>query len=476
MSVHLRTAVPSALVALGVASSTLTVVAVVPNVAAASVAPKKAAESKPLEKVEQVFPLSLVWAAHPVGFALLTSKDHQFVAFYDDKRQLTVAQRKLTDTAWQFTKLPRTTGWDSHNYIALAVDDDGYLHLSGDMHVVPLLYFRTTKPLDSATFEKIPSMTGNKETHVTYPIFMRGAKNAFLYTYRDGASGNGDQIYNVYDHKTKTWTRLMDKPLSDGEGERNAYFNLPQRGPDGYFHMVWVWRETPDASSNHDPSYARSKDLVHWEKSDGSPQLLPITLKTGDIVDAVPVKGGVINGNVRLGFDGEKRPIVTYHKYDARGNVQIYNARREAGGWKITQATEWNWRWDFGGGGSIPFEVHVSPVQLRPDGTLTQSYGTMHHGSGQWVMNSITLKPIPGAAVPDADKQRPAYPAEISKVTSAFPEMEVRWAGDSGPSGEPGVRYVLRWETLGPNRDRPRTGPLPEPTMLRLYKLRTGGE
>jgi hypothetical protein len=33
------------------------------------------------------------------------------------------------------------------------------------------------------------------------------------------------------------------------------------------------------------------------------------------------------------------------------------------------------------------------------------------------------------------------------------------------------ANYLLRWETLGPNRDRPREPPLPEPSMLRVYKL-----
>jgi hypothetical protein len=50
--------------------------------------------------------------------------------------------------------------------------------------------------------------------------------------------------------------------------------------------------------------------------------------------------------------------------------------------------------------------------------------------------------------------------------------MQVRWAEDLGSSAEPGIRYVLRWETLPHNRDRPRTGPLPMPGVLRLYKLK----
>ena len=49
--------------------------------------------------------------------------------------------------------------------------------------------------------------------------------------------------------------------------------------------------------------------------------------------------------------------------------------------------------------------------------------------------------------------------------------MKIQRARDMGHSKEEAVRYLLQWETLGPNRDRPRKPPLPEPSMLRLYKL-----
>ncbi len=39
----------------------------------------------------------------------------------------------------------------------------------------------------------------------------------------------------------------------------------PVRGPDGLFHVVWVWRDTPDRATNHHLSYARSRDLQRWE-------------------------------------------------------------------------------------------------------------------------------------------------------------------------------------------------------------------
>lgn len=409
--------------------------------------------------------ISPVWSAHPVEFDLLTHGDRQFVAFYDDQRRMTVAARKLSSPKWEFVRLPSQLVWDSHNYVVLAVDRDGYLHLSGNMHAVPLVYFRTTRPLDINTFEAA-SMVGSEEQQVTYPHWLRAPAGDLVFTYRDGRSGSGNEIYNVYDEKSKKWRRLLDAPLTDGQGHRNAYPVGPMLGPDGYFHLVWTWRDTPDCSTNHDLSYARSKDLVHWETSGGVPFRLPVRLETAEIIDRVPVRGGMINGNTKIGFDSQKRVVVTYHKFDTNGNTQIYNARREADGWHIYQASDWAWRWYFEGGGSIPFEITHGAVQTLSGGRLRLDWHNAKYGSGAWELDEATMKVLGPA--PALDHVVSGPPAQLE---SDLPGMMVRTANDSG-TPPPGTRYALRWETLGPNRDLPRQPPLPGPSMLRLYEFR----
>ncbi|MEI7808520.1 MAG: BNR repeat-containing protein [Verrucomicrobiota bacterium] len=417
----------------------------------------------------EVMDIAPVWAGHPVGFALLTHAPFQFVAFYDDQRQLTLAQRRLNERKWTFTKLPVTTGWDSHNYITLAADDDGYLHLSGDMHANPLKYFRTTKPWDASTFERVEKMVGPNEQRTTYPVFFRGPKNAFLFTYRDGSSGNGNQVINRYDAKTKSWKRLLDHPLTDGEGHRNAYFDGPVKGPDGWFHLAWVWRESGDASSNHHLSYARSRDLIDWEAGDGKPLPLPISLKTSDIVDPVPPKGGIINGNAKIGFDNRGRVTISYHKYDAAGNTQPWTARLENGKWQRYQITDWPHRWDFSGGGTLVFSISLGAVHLENDGRLTQTYRHVKFGGGTWLIDPETLRAT-GKVTP------PKSPPVLSRVDGTFPGLQARGANDSGESGVPGLSYRLRWETLEANRDRPRAGALPPPSTLRLVTIKAPTE
>lgn len=39
--------------------------------------------------------VSTVWSGHPVGFALYTHEHLQFVAFYDEQRQMIVGQRRI---------------------------------------------------------------------------------------------------------------------------------------------------------------------------------------------------------------------------------------------------------------------------------------------------------------------------------------------------------------------------------------------
>jgi hypothetical protein len=406
-----------------------------------------------------------VWSAHPVGFALLTAPPHQFVAYYDAERQMTVAQRTLDDSEWTYTQLDEHVGWDSHNYIALALDDSKRLHLAGNMHVHPLRYFRTERALDSSTLTRVSSMVGTLEERMTYPRFFRGPGNEFIFTYRDGSSGSGNQIYNVYDHPTRMWRRLLDQPLVDGQGEMNAYPVGPSKGPDGYFHLVWVWRDTPDCATNHDLSYARSKDLVHWEGGDGSPLALPITFDTADLVDPVPAGGGIINGNTKLGFDIQKRPVIAYHKYDANGITQLYNARLEDGSWKVYLSSDWSYRWAFSGGGSINFEVRIESVRQTAGG-LVQGWRHSQHGRQRWRLDPETLRPLEQLPNP-----KPAMSAVFRTVRSEFPGMQVQTRSDSGGSGEPGLRYHLRWETLDRNRDRPREKPWPPPSMLQVITI-----
>lgn len=422
----------------------------------------------PAGEVVEAVDIAEVWSGHPVEFSLVTRGDRQYAAFFDAERRMTVVSRTLGSSTWETKTLPSTLGWDSHNYVALALDELGHVHVSGNMHNVPLVYFRTTTPNDISSLTQVSSMVGANESSVTYPEFFTGPAGNLIFIYRDGGSGNGNHIFNKYDAAARAWSRLLDTPLTDGQGQYNAYPVGPIQGPNGFWHLVWVWRDTPDASTNHDLSYARTSDLVSWEAASGQPVSVPITLSTGDVADPVPAGGGMINNNTKVGFDAQNRPIIAYHKYDAQGNTQLYNVRFENGAWVVHQTSNWDYRWDFGGGGTLVFEIEVEPVDLQSDGTLTQRYYHAQYGGwGAFRLNPDTLEA-------EASIEPPLpYPIELDTPTSSTPEMVTRWQADSGESPDSSVVYLLRWETLPSNRDEPRDA-IPPPTMLRLYGFSTG--
>ncbi|WP_123535153.1 BNR repeat-containing protein [Halosimplex salinum] len=417
-----------------------------------------------------------VWAGHPVGFDLSTDDGRQFVAYYDAERRLTVAQRDLgashrdPESQWTRTRLDERVGWDSHNDVVLAVDDAGHVHVSGNMHVDPLVYFRSADPLDATTLRRVDGLVGRDEDAVTYPTFLSGPDGDLVFGYRDGGSGDGRRLLNGYDPETETWRRLLDEPLLDGRGEMNAYPTGPTRGLDGDYHLAWVWRNTPDAATNHDLSYARSPNLVDWERADGTALDLPITADDGAVVDPVPPGEGLLNSNVALGFDADGRPVLSYHRFGDEGHTQVYAARLDGDGdaagadeWTITQISDWAYRWEFGGQGTLDDEILVDPVRVV-DGDLVQTFWHAEYGPGRWLLDGKTLTPqrtdAPWHGLPDELRR----PAERD-------DYEVQWAVDSSAgAGDDGRTRALRWETLPANRDRARAE-RPEPTTLSLYTL-----
>lgn len=275
---------------------------------------------------------------------VLTDGDTQYVAYYDADRQMVIAARTVGTDTWVKQPLPEYVGWDAHNSITMAIDRDGQLHVAGDMHNVPLIYFRTTTAGDVTSLTKIASMVDpDTENSETYPVFLYNGDGALIYNYRNGGSGNGSSYYNIYDESTRMWSRLFDQALFDGQGLRNSYPSNPSLGPDGNFHMVWVWRDTADAATNSRLCYARSKDMVHWTTVDGRPVTLPIVYSTrGVVVDPIPDYGGLLNGAPRIGFDANDNVLISYYKLDADLNTQVYIARPKPGAgdaWTISQVS-----------------------------------------------------------------------------------------------------------------------------------------
>jgi hypothetical protein len=434
-------------------------------------------ETDQKETIVQKIKIDSVWAGHPVGFCLLTHGKRQYIAYYNANRNMVVGQRNLSDNNFDLHIMPATTreeaggtstvlGWDSHNSVTLGIDKEGFIHLSGNMHVHPLTYFRSTKPHDISTLVQHFEMVGENEKRCTYPHFMLTKEDEILFHYRDGGSGNGNEIYNIYNCETKKWSRLLDSPLTDGQGLMNAYQTQPTVMKDGWYHMYWVWRDTPDCSTNHDLSYMKSPDLQKWYDAFANKIQLPATIDQRSlIVDPIPPEGGIINLAAKMVLDEGNNPVFVYHKFGPNGKTQFFTAQLQGKKWIYKQITDWDYRWYFSGNGSINSEIRLKDFKKRDDGYYELGYWHIKYGNGTILLNDKfenagkVLKPEP-------------FNARL-QVEGDFPGLLVRTRGDLGKAPEEDIRYMLKWETLNRNRDDPRPKPWPEPSRLVLYKLKT---
>ena len=445
------------------------------------------------ETVIQKIKIDSVWSGHRVKFSLLTNENRQYVAYYNANRNMVVGQRELSNDKFDLYQMPAPkrlknvenkrgrissteVGWDSHNSITMAVDKKGYIHLSGNMHVDSLTYFKSQKPNDIFSLERQFPMVGSNELKATYPKFMLTKEQDLIFHYRDGGSGNGNEIYNIYSTKNKSWSRMLDVPLTDGQGLMNAYQSQPELREDGWYHVFWVWRDTPDCSTNHDLSYMKSPDLINWYDAFNKSISLPATLdKKSLIVDPIPPKGGIINLAAKLCFDENKNPLFVYHKYDENGNLQLYIANLDKGVWKYHVLTDWDYRWEFSGNGSIKSEFRLLNFDRRADGYFEVGYWHIKYGYGTILVNN-KLNPV-GKVIKPNQLFKSFYDTDNnnhkSKLEGNFPGLGIRTSQDDGKKVEDNTRFVLKWETLDSNRDRPRQKPWPPPSNLYLYKLKS---
>ena len=254
--------------------------------------------------------------------SLLTHGDCQYVSYYDADGYLVLGKRQLNTTEWTLHRTQyKGNVRDAHNVISMMMDGDGYLHVAFDHHGHPLNYCRSVAPYSLELGAK-EAMTGVDEQDVTYPEFYRLAGGNLLFAYRSGASGRGNLVLNCYDVKARKWMRVQDV-LIDGEGKRNAYWQLYVDGQ-GVIHLSWVWRESWLVETNHDLCYARSYDNgVTWCKTDGELYDLPIRLDNAEYACCIPQGSELIN-QTSMSADAQGHPYIATYWRDAASDVPQY--------------------------------------------------------------------------------------------------------------------------------------------------------
>ena len=287
--------------------------------------------------------------------SVVTHEDTQYVAYYDPEGYVTLGKRKIGTDNWTVERSKHKGNVaDAHNVISIGVDGDGYIHASFDHHGHPLRYCRATAPGSLELGDLIP-MVGEGEEDVTYPEFYNLAGGDMLFAYRSGASGRGNLVLNRYSLKDKKWNRVQDI-LVDGENARNAYWQLFV-DPKGTIHLSWVWRETWLVETNHDLCYARSHDNgITWERSDGTPYTLPITLATAERAWEIPQKSELIN-QTSMTADNAGHPYIATYWRDADSEVPQYRLVWHDGD---------KWRMEQVGNRTLPFSLAGGGTKMIP--------------------------------------------------------------------------------------------------------------
>lgn len=243
--------------------------------------------------------------------SLTTFQDFQYTAYYDGEGCVILGKRKLNDKNWTTKKTSfKGNVRDAHNVISIAVDGEGFLHVSWDHHNSKLRYARSNFS-ESLELGDEQMMINENEKSVSYPEFLNLPTGDLLFLYRDGGSGGGNLVMNHYSIKTGKWNRLQDN-LLNGEGKRNAYWQA-YIDKKGWIHISWVWRESPNVASNHDLAYAVSKDFgCTWQNSLGRIYDLPIDYSTAEYAVKIPENSALIN-QTSMGADDKGNPfIVSY--------------------------------------------------------------------------------------------------------------------------------------------------------------------
>jgi hypothetical protein len=211
---------------------------------------------------------------------------YQYAAFWNTSRHVVLGRRSLPTGAWSTLELADYTlsADDAHNTISIGIcPGDGTLHLSFDHHGNNLHYRRSvagfvTNPAAAtwatSSFSAVTSALVGTTTValVTYPRFVtEPGGNKMLFEARIGASGSGDEYLWEYDGTTHAWTAL-GMFVNGTIDSINAYphgLSYTQGGT--RLHMSWCWRETPDASTNHDLYYVTSDDHGRtWKNNAGA--------------------------------------------------------------------------------------------------------------------------------------------------------------------------------------------------------------
>ncbi|RWU04256.1 BNR repeat-containing protein [Pedobacter chitinilyticus] len=413
------------------------------------------------QKIEQQTIAGNGWANNSVNTvifrknALTTFKDYQYTAYYDHEQYVVLAKRKLNSWQWEVSRTAfKGDANDAHKSISIMVDGKGFLHLAWGQHNNNLNYAKSVAPQVLAMGNK-EKMIGKEENKVSYPEFYKLANGKLLFFYRDGGSGNGSLMINLYDSKAKAWKRIQNNLIS-GEGKRNAYTQTTVDAK-GVIHISWVWRESPNVASNHDLCYAKSSDGgITWHKSTGEKYTLPITLENAEYALKIPQESELIN-QTAMATDADGNPfIATYWRPQGTLVPQYHVVYHLDGKWQVSSLNFRTNGFTLSGGGTK--KIPISRPQLvvwQKDKTFNAALLFRDVERGNKVSMALSQgKDLNKWEVFDLSKEsvgewEPSYDTELwlaKKQLSIFVQEVEQVDGEGNAEKKPTALKVLNWK------------------------------
>ena len=219
---------------------------------------------------------------------------------------------------------------------SLAIDRDGYLHVTGDMHNQPLRYYISTNPGDITSWTQVPA-SSFPARNLSYPEFFYDRDGELYFSFRhQGADGKGDHRGGVarYQRSTKTYAMLGGTAYADdarvtptlvwGEGfggEGNWYQQPRVRlffDRNNRLHLtasvIRVNRPGPgDFDNQSHLIYAYSDDAGQtFRKITGEAiAALPLTVSNASIVVDRSVEQDIVPEH-RIGVFADGQPVISY--------------------------------------------------------------------------------------------------------------------------------------------------------------------
>ena len=384
--------------------------------------------------------------------SLVTDDDTQYIAYYDSEGYLVLGKRKLDETAWTLQRSQyKGNVADAHNVISMMVDGEGYIHVAFDHHGHPLNYCRSLSP-GSLELGPKEAMIGVDEQDVTYPEFYKMPDGDLIFVYRSGASGRGNLMMNRYDLDTRRWERVQDI-LIDGEGQRNAYWQLYVDGK-GTIHLSWVWRETWMVETNHDLCYASSPDGGKtWYKSTGEKYTLPIRKDNAEYAWRIPQNSELIN-QTSMCTDAEGHPyIVTYWREPDSDVPQYRVVWHDGTEWRMRPVMERTLAFSLKGGGTKMIPIARPRIVVDGNkayfifrdaerGSKVSMASTDDLRKGEWKVKDLTDFPV--------EAWEPSLDTELwkqQKRLHLFVQTTYQGDGEKTVDKAPTPVYVLEVET-----------------------------